>query len=326
MRFAYPTVLWLLLLLPGLLWLLFYGGKRRQTFLHDFGDPALLRRLPSRLPWAHNEWVVRSLVLLPLVCIVLALGDPRYPLGPSYIRAGVLDTVIVLDVSKSMAVEDYGTRSRLAQGLDMARHMLTQLRGNRVGLITFAGASFRQADLTDDIDALDFILQRWVAIESVRVAGSNLPHAIETGLSLFETDSKRQKLMLVLSDGGDEAAALPAVLAKATLQGVRIAALGLGQPEPSRIPVYNAQNQFTGYLKVDGQIVTSGLNEANLQRAAKATGGGYVHIQRGQEWRHLIKRPDIAGTMFVHEERKIFQPFLFAGLLVFAAHILGTRL
>jgi Ca-activated chloride channel family protein len=225
-----------------------------------------------------------------------------------------------------MAVEDYGARSRLAQALDLARHMLTQLQGNRVGLITFAGASFRQADLTDDIDALDFILQRWITIESVSVAGSNLPQAIETGLSLFEPDSKRQKLMLVLSDGGDEAAALPTVLAKAAPQGVRVVALGLGQAKPSRIPVYNAQNQFTGYLKVDGQVVTSGLNEAHLRRAAKATGGVYVHIQRGQAWRHLIKRPDIAGTMFVHEERKIFQPFLFAGLLVFAAHTLGTRL
>jgi Ca-activated chloride channel family protein len=326
MRFAHPAVLWFLLLLPGLLWLVCHGEKRRLAFLCRFGEPALLRRLPSRAPWAQNAWVVRGLALLPFVCILLALGEPRYPLGPSHIRAGVLDTVMVLDVSKSMAAEDYGTQSRLAQAQDIARHMLEELRGNRVGLVTFVGASFRQADLSDDIDALDFILHRWVRIESVSIAGSNLPQAIETGLGLFETDTARQKLMIILSDGGNETETLSAALAKATQQGVRIVTLGLGQLEPSRLPIYDTKNEFTGYLKVDGQVVTSSLNEANLQRTAKATGGVYVRIQHGQEWQNLVKRPDIAGTWFVHEERKMFQPFLFVGLLAFAAQTLRARL
>lgn len=326
MRFAHPAVLWLLLLLPILLWLLCSGEKRRLAFLRDFGEPALWRRLPSRVPWAHNAWLVKGLALLPFACILLALGDPRYPLGPSHMRAGALDTVMVLDVSKSMAAEDYGAQSRLAKAQDISRHMLAQLRGNRVGLVTFAGASFRQADLTDDIDALDFILHRWVRIESVSVAGSNLPQAIETGLSLFKTDTARQKLMIIFSDGGSETATLSAALAKAAQQGVRIVTLGLGQREPARIPVYDLNHQFTGYLKVGGEVVTSRLNEANLQRAARATGGVYVHIQRGQAWQDLIKRPDIAGTMFVHEERKLFQPFLLVGLLTFAAQTLRARL
>ena len=326
MRFAHPAVLWLLLVLPGLLWLLSYGAKRRWAFLCDFGDPALLRPLPSRMPWAQHEGVLKSLVLVTLACIVLALGDPRYPLGPSHIRAGVLDTVMVVDVSKSMAAEDYSAQSRLAKAQDMARHMLKQLRGNRVGLITFAGASFRQAELTDDIDALDFILQHWVGIESVSVAGSNLPQAIETGLSLFATDTERKKLMIVLSDGGEETQTLTAALAKANQQGVRIVTLGLGQLEPSRIPVYDTKNDFTGYLKADGQVVTTSLNEAALQRTARATNGVYVRIQHGQEWQNLIGRPDIAGSMFVHEEQKVFQPFLLLSLVAFGAQILRTRL
>jgi Ca-activated chloride channel family protein len=179
MHFAQPMALWWLLLLPGVVLLLYYGSHCRTVFLRNFGDLHLLWQTPSRFPRLHREWVTALLLLVAFTCTVLALSDPRYPIGPSHLRAGTLDVVMVMDVSKSMAAEDYGSNSRLDQARQMARHMLTRLRGNRVGLVTYAGISFRQADLTDDLDALDFILEHWVSIDSVSVGGSNLSAALE---------------------------------------------------------------------------------------------------------------------------------------------------
>ncbi len=235
---------------------------------------------------------------------------------------------MVLDVSKSMAAEDYGPKSRLDMAREIARHMLTDLGNNRVGLVTYAGISFRQADLTTDFEALDFILKQWVAIDAVRVGGSNLKQAVETGLEVFDKESQREQLMLIFSDGGTEHDSFASTLSKATQQGVKIVALGLGNQQPSRIPLYDADKKFQGYLTAEGEngkVLTSRLNESALKEVSSGARGTYIRIERGQEWRRLLRRYDVAGAMFVHNERKIYQPFLFVGLLAFAAQMVVKR-
>lgn len=327
MRFAQPTALWLLLLLPGIVILLHHGVKRRGAFLRRFADPALLRQIPSRFPRLQNAWLLTLLAVLPFVCTALALGDPRHLLSASRLQAETLDVVMLLDVSKSMAAEDYGANSRLDQARQMAQQLLSQLRGNRVGLVTYAGMSFRQAELTEDLVALDFILKHWLNVNAVGVGGSDLVQALDTGLALFqEDDIGRDKLLLLFSDGGSQDDAMRAVLTKATQAGVRVVTLGLGSLQPSRIPQYNAEREFVDYLQVDGQVVTTRLNEDVLRHIADATHGTYVHITRGNEWHDLLSRPAVVGNALAHDERKLFQPFLLFGLLAFGAHALITRL
>jgi Ca-activated chloride channel family protein len=329
MRFAQPEVLWWLLALPGLVWVLYYGAKRRHLFLQQFGDMNVLVPTAARLPSLQKPWILGALAGLPLVCVVFALSDPRYPTGRSYMPDGSLDVVMVIDVSKSMAAEDYGATSRLDMAREMARHMLTELGGNRVGLITYAGISFRQADLTTDFEALDFILEQWVSIDAVRIGGSNLKEAVETGLEVFDQEARREKLMLVFSDGGTEHEGFAPTLDKAAQHGVKIVALGLGQEQPSRIPLYDANKTFQGYLKEEGEsgrVITSRLNEKALTQVASGARGTYIHIERGQEWRHLLRRHDVAGSLFVQDERKIYQSFLLAGLFTFAGQILVQRI
>jgi Ca-activated chloride channel family protein len=327
-RFAQPEALWWLLAMPGFVWVLYYGAKRRRWFLQHFGDMPTLAQTASRLPALHKPWVLGGLVGLPLVCGVFALSDPRYPTGESYIPDGSLDIVMVLDVSKSMAAEDYGAKSRLDMAREIARHMLTELGGNRVGLVTYAGISFRQADLTTDFEALDFILKQWVAIDAVHMGGSNLKEALETGLEVFDYAVQREKLMLIFSDGGSEHDDLTSVLSKAAQHGVKMVALGLGHESPSRIPLYDADKHFQGYLKEEGgedNVLTSRLNEKILNQVAGGARSAYIRIERGEEWRRILRRHEVAGSMFVQNERKIYQPFLLVGLLAFAAHMFVQR-
>lgn len=325
MRFAQPETLWWLLALPGFVWVLYYGAKRRHLFLQHLGDLSVLAQTASRVPALQKPWLLGSLAGLPLVCAVFALSDPRYPTGRSYMPEGSLDVVMVLDVSKSMAAEDYGPKSRLDMAREIARHMLTELGGNRVGLVTYAGISFRQADLTTDFEALDFILKQWVSIDAVRIGGSDLKQAIETGLDIFDPKVKREKLMLIFSDGGTEHDSFESTLSKAEQQGVKMVALGLGNRHPSRIPLYDANKKFQGYLESEGQVMTSRLDEGTLNRVANGARGIYIRIERGQEWRGLLRRRNVVGSMFIQDERKIYQPFLLFGLLAFAAHLLVKR-
>jgi Ca-activated chloride channel family protein len=326
MRIVYPAALWLLVLLPGLILLYHLGQRRRASFLRHFGDPALLYQTPARFPALHQKWVVIPLLLLPFLSLSLALTDPRLRTGPLQLRAGALDVVMVLDISKSMAAEDYSTGSRLAQAREMARGLLQQLQGNRVGLVTFAGTSFRQADLTGDLTALDFILTNWVEVDTISVGGSDIAAALEMGLTLFPEQPDREQIMLLFSDGGDNDSSLHTVLNRAVQRGIRIVTLGLGHLEPSRIPLYDPQQKFLGYMHVSHRIVTTQLTEAPLQQIANTTGGTYQRITHGDEWRDLLTQKTVAGKVLERQEVRLFQPLLGLGLLAFGLEVLRARL
>ena len=326
MEFARPEAFWFLLLLPMLLLFLWWRERQRTAYLRRFGDPALLCHTPSRWPFLQARWPQTALWLLPFLCIILALADPHVPSGPLHLRAQSLDVVILLDVSKSMAAEDYGPRSRLEQARASIRQLLSHLRSNRVGLVTFAGVAFPQAELTDDVVALDFILQHWVDEDAVGVGGSDLAGAIEMALALFPEGSEREKLMLLFSDGGDDTLQVQASLHKALRRDIRIVTMGVGQPQPARIPLYDKHRHFVGHLQQDGQIVTTQLNEAPLQHIAATTGGSYVRLMRGDEWRRVFARRDLVGKALRRDTMKLFQLFLFGGLIAFWSQRLVRRL
>ena len=326
MRLGYPPALWLLALLPLLVGLLFHGIRRRRAFLRSLGDPNLLQHTPFRYPCLHSPWVRVPLLSIACLSLVLALADPRVPHGPQRLAAGVVDTVVLIDVSKSMLAEDYHRQSRLDKARELARAFLTDLHGNRVGFVTFAGNSFRQAELTEDFTALEFILRYWVREDSSGIGGSNLAAAVEMAIEMFPKDTARKKVVILLSDGGETDHLLDASLTKATHHGINIVALGIGGLEPVRIPQYDTNRQFTGYLQVDGQVMTTQLNEIPLKRAADVTHGQYWRATRAKIPPAFLTPTSLLSQLTTRDERRIFQPFLLVGLLGCAAQVFLVRL
>jgi Ca-activated chloride channel family protein len=327
MRFAEPGMFWLLLLTPLLFVLLRFGMHRKIGFLRCLGDLALLQHTPSRFPALHRPWLRLLLLLVPFLCIVLALADPHFSHGAPKLRTGVLDVVVLIDVSKSMLAEDYSRHSRLDKAREMIRSLLADLRGNRVGLVTFAGSSFRQAELTEDFLALDFIIQHWVKVDAAGIGGSDMVRALETGLTMFPKHSMRKKFMVLFSDGGNDVGAIQTVLIKAAQRGIRIVTLGLGTLQPSRIPQYDAHQRFSGYVQMDGQTVMTRLNETPLEQIAAATNGTYMRVATNAAWTNpLMQRAVVGEKNLVRNQKRVFQPFLLVGLLVYAVQALGSRL
>ncbi len=325
MHFAASRMLWLLLILPFGVLLLWLGTRRKASFLKYLGDTALFRTLPSRIPALQSFRLHGVLLSAAILSIVLALADPRIPYGATKLKTGVLDVIMLIDVSQSMLAEDYAPQSRLAIARDTTRQLLAQLEGNRIGFVTFGGSSFRQAELTEDYQALKFIVDHWVKVNAVGIGGSDLVKAIATGLDMYEPAGHREKLMLILSDGGPDLPDLQPVLAKATHQGVKIVTFGLGNAHPARIPQYDQHHTFIGYLQADGKVVTTRLNETPLKRVALSTRGAYHHITR----RGMPLNPFatvLNKRLQTRQETRIFQVFLFAGLILCGLHTVAVRL
>ncbi|HXH09793.1 MAG TPA: VWA domain-containing protein [Alphaproteobacteria bacterium] len=236
-----------------------------------------------------------------------------------------IDIIAVIDVSMSMAAEDYGMQSRLERGKEALLRLFPRLQpGSRVGLVTFAGTSFRQADLTEDFAALKFILQHWVKADSIPVGGSAIAAALETAIAAFEQNDRR-KWLLLLSDGADwEDHQLMTVALHAQRQHIAVVSAGLGNLAPARIPQYDRHGVFQGYMAHDGQVLTTVLNERTLHYLARETDGQYLRIQSGAELAKFFSAPETATVASLHLGRA-FQSFLFLALLSLAAMILCER-
>ena len=69
-----------------------------------------------------------------------------------------IDIQVVLDVSGSMAAEDFQPRNRLAVAKDVMREFVAKRRGDRIGIVIFAGSALTRSPLTSDHRMLRLLL------------------------------------------------------------------------------------------------------------------------------------------------------------------------
>jgi Ca-activated chloride channel family protein len=306
LAFLNAKAFWAMLVLPLVLGAIVWGLHRRKVILEEFGKMDLLAQF-SRFPRSRKILYQR----LPLVlCFALLIAVAARPLlsGDSrLIKEGTLDVVAVLDVSKSMAAEDCGPEaSRIAMAKDALLECLPELAGNRLGIVTFAGNSFPQAELTDDFQALRFVLRNWVGVDSAPSQGSNIGKALSEAVQLFEKGDKR-KIILLLSDGGHvRPENFGGTLADISANGISVVSAGLGSVKGSRVPVYE-KGEFKEWFKIEGKEAVTRLNEEILEEISQVTGGKYIHLRSGRELRGIFRNPALVGKKVLSGGREIFQ-------------------
>jgi len=316
-EFINAKVFWALLVLPVIVGTILWGLRRREAVLKEFGRMDLLVQF-SR--FSLNRRITDQILptILCFAVLTTAVARPLLYGSSRQIMKGTLDVVAILDVSKSMAAEDCGPEaSRIEKAKDVLLECLPELSGNRLGIVTFAGKSFPQAELTDDFQALAFVLKNWVAVDSAPSQGSNIGKALSEAVDLFEEDDKK-KIILLFSDGGHvRPENLEGVLTDISAKGVSVVSVGLGTVQGAKIPVYE-KGQFKEWFKMDGTEAVTRLNEEILTEISQATEGKYIHLTSGKELEGIFRNPEVVGKKVLSGGREIFQiPLALAIILLF---------
>ena len=186
-------------------------------------------------------------------------------------RKGI-DLMVCLDVSRSMLAEDIAP-NRLERAKLELGDMLGEMRGDRVGLVTFAGDAALSCPLTINYGAYRMTLNETGTRSSIR-GGSLIGDALRVAVDSFTDKVKGHKAVLLITDGEDHES-LPVDAARdAREKGVRVFTVGLGSVgKGARIPItVNGQIQ---YLQHNGQEVWSTMNEDVLREMAVEGGGSY---------------------------------------------------
>jgi Ca-activated chloride channel homolog len=319
---------WLPLALP-LAWALFALQRRRRRALAQLVDPALLGVLAP----AWNPARARSRLLLRLLALaflVLALARPQWGFRWEEVRRQGLDILVVFDTSRSMMATDFKP-SRLQQAKLGIRDLLRILRGDRIGLVPFAGSSLLQCPLTIDYAAFTMTLDDLYAGIIPR-GGTAIEQALRTALAAFPADGAADRVILLITDGEDHEGDPLALLPELKEKGIRVYTIGIGTLEGEMVPGADGQGAY--FKDRQGQVVKTALREDVLQKLALGTGGTYVRSAPGDTGLERVFRESIdslkrseqeSRTAKIYEERFVWAIVIAIVLLAWEALLSDRR-
>jgi Ca-activated chloride channel family protein len=273
MHFARAEYLHFLWLLPLLALFFVWSFRRRRRRLEMLISPSLAPRLTGE--FSRGKAILRALLLLCCFAFfILALARPQWGMRMETVRRRGVDILVALDTSYSMNAEDVAP-ARLAKAKAEVRSLLARLRGDRIGLISFAGSAVVQCPLTLDYGAINLFLDV-ASTESIPDPGTSLAAAITAANAAFIAKERKYKVLVILTDGEDLEGQVDSAVEKAKKAGVIIYAIGIGSPDGRPIPVRDDQGNIVEYRKdPNGQVVISRLDEKALAQIASQTGGRY---------------------------------------------------
>jgi Ca-activated chloride channel family protein len=263
MRWENPWALALLLGVAFLAWTTRRPQARRAAVLW-----VRSKSLGSRLV----AWLVRSSELLPwaaLILAVVAVARPQQGVRQSETETRGVDIVLAIDISPSMAAEDFRPANRLAVAKETARDFIRQRSHDRIGLVAFAATAFTQCPLTLDHDALTELLSGldFGLAEDGTAIGMGLATAV-AGLRESKTPSK---VVVLLTDGQNNRGAIDpltgAELARAL--GVKVYTVLAGRGGVVPVPVDDPM------LGRRTEMVQMDVDEESLRQIAARTGGRF---------------------------------------------------
>ncbi|MBN1269004.1 MAG: VWA domain-containing protein [Kiritimatiellae bacterium] len=269
MTLAHPHILWLILLVPVLL---FFRYRPRRHPGITFSDGTVLDRLPP-------SWAVLAQPVLPilytvgLVLLIVALARPQKGLDESRVRTEAVDIVLLVDVSTSMRAEDFSTPTRRVNRLDAAKAVIEKFirdrRNDRIGMVAFSAMPYTVAPLTLDHG---WLIQRMNDVETGMLEdGTAIGDAIASAVNRLRESKAKSKVVILLTDGMQNAGTLSpdnaAQAAKAL--DIKIYAVGAGTTGLVPIPVTDPFGG-TRYVRQRSEI-----DESMLKRISTMTGAAY---------------------------------------------------
>ncbi|HET7451151.1 MAG TPA: VWA domain-containing protein [Thermoanaerobaculia bacterium] len=231
------------------------------------------------------------LTFLGLSAAALALAGPRRPVRRAIPGAPSTAIAVALDVSGSMSAEDFQPRNRL----DVARTVVADFVRGRpddpIALLAFAGNARTICPATEDHDALLALL---APLDGEKFAdGTAIGNAIATGVSRLRAIPARSRVLVLVTDGGNNAGQVDPDTAAgiAAAFGVRVHAVAVGKGGFVPITV-SVRDPATGRVSKRRIQANVEVDEALLQRIARATGGRFFRATDARALREIFAAID----------------------------------
>jgi Ca-activated chloride channel family protein len=289
MTFGHPYLLLLLLLLPLLGWL---KGKQGKPPAFVYSSVQLVRGILN-ITRTRSGAFLAALRWLILALLIVALAQPRLTKSETRINASGVDIAVALDMSGSMASEDFEVGRQRLNRLAMAKRVLKKFidkrPSDRIGIVAFATQAYIACPLTLDHD---FLLENLDRLELGTIDDSHtaIGSALSTAINRLRELKSKSKIVILMTDGQNNAGKVaPLTVAEAAKKlGVKVYTIGVGTR--GQAPMPRGRNPFTGEMMY--QMMPVDIDEDTLQKIADMTGGKYYRADNAQHFQAIYAEID----------------------------------
>jgi Ca-activated chloride channel family protein len=318
---------WLLLLLVAwipMVWVYFRREKARPAV--RFSDLSIVKKVtPS--PTVRFRHVPFALRLLGIGLLVVALARPQKGTSEEEVTSEGVDIILVLDVSFSMRSLDFQPNNRLFVAKETIKDFIKKRHNDRIGLVIFAKRAYTKCPLTLDYNVLTQFVDK-IDFEDFGDATA-IGTAIATAANRIKDTPAKSKVMILLTDGGNNFGEIaPVAAAKAAAElGIKIYTIGIGKEGLIPYPVQVVDPSTGKIVGTQIQTVQSDLDEQLLADIAAATGGKFFRAQNAEKLKEIydtidkMEKTQIKTKVYTSYADKFF-PWLIGGALLLFAEVL----
>ncbi len=294
-----PLYLLLLIIIP-----LIYIIKPESKYT-EFPTLEFVKEKSSKI---RMEKIFLHIFVFTLILMILALSNPIYKKVIIKKYGSGINTMIALDISGSMASEDYKPDNRLKVAKKVISDFIDSRGEDRIGLIFFSGKVITKSPLSYAHGIIkDFL-------NSVNIGdiedGTAIGMAIASAVNRLNKVRGETKTIILLTDGvnnkGEISPIDAALLAKK--YGIKIYIVGVGVRGKALFPIKTGTGGKE-YVKVAVKI-----DEPLMQKIVNLTGGEYFRAQSGKELEDVFKKirnkEDITHYLVREEEKTKLYPYL----------------
>lgn len=322
MTFGHPYFLLLLLLLPVLGWL---KGRQGKPPAFVYSSVQLVRGILN-VSRTRSGAFLAALRWLTLTLLIIALAQPRLTKSETKVTASGVDIAVALDMSGSMASEDFeapreswvnASASRLNR-LEMAKQVLKAFIDkrptDRIGIVAFATEAYIASPLTLDHEFLLRNLDR-LQLGTINDNRTAIGSALSTAINRLRELKSKSKIVILMTDGQNNAGKVPPLTVAEAAQklGVKVYTIGVGMRGMAPMP------QYWGGRKVGYRQVPVDIDEDTLQKIASMTGGKYYRADNARRFQEIyaeidkLEKTEAEVKKFSHHN-ELFAWFIVPGL------------
>ncbi len=314
--FAYPWVLYFLIIIPLMLVWYWMKGRKKQPSI-TYSSLSIFQNIAFswRERFRHFPVILR---VLAIALLIIALARPQnFSSGENIYTEGI-DIAMVLDISGSMLAEDLKP-NRIEAAKDVIDNFIKGRTSDRIGLVIFARDSFTQCPLTVDYPVLRNLLSQ---VKSGMIEdGTAIGNAIANGVNRLKNSKAKSKVIILLTDGVNNSGEVDPVFAAqiAKTFGIRVYTIGVGTKGEAPYPV---QTPFgTRY-----QMIPVEIDESVLQQISKITGGEYFRATNNKTLADIYDKIDKLEKSKVEitsyrNAKELFYGWLGAGLFLLVLEV-----
>ena len=264
----------------------------------------------------YKKRLLSFIQYLSMFLIILGLSRPRLIESLQEKNIEIVDIVLVIDISSSMLATDFKP-NRLEVVKKTAKDFINQRKGDRLGILVFAGESFIQCPLTIDNEVLLSLMSE-IKVAQQSYDGTAIGMAIANATNRLRNSDAKSKVMILLSDGSNNAGELdPNTAADLAKQfGIKIYTIGAGT------------NQDVSFIPGRGYIRNE-IDEETLKAIAKQTGGQYFRATNTEGLKEIystinaLERTEVEIKVFTQYRELYGWLFIPALALGFGGNLLG---